>query len=304
MKEISSEQNNLILAASAEGHIRLPPAAVEKDILLTEILNDLYRNFQTNYSIALCGGTSLVKCFGVVKRMSEDLDFKLIGLKESDERLSKGSLSELKSELQKSFIGQGFSLLNKGADNSNKHFYFDLQYRSTFDQDASLRETIKIEFTVSDANHTTSISPLNTLLYKELGRPEANAKVNCISIEQTIAEKVLSFLRRSNQTIDHDPRIIRHVYDVNKILTLNPDFEMIVHCFSKAYFEDEEKFGKSNFKNIPDFIDGNLLRLMSDQNLERDFNSFVNVLTFEESMNFKDHFEGFVDLAELIARRS
>ena len=301
MKEISSEQNRLILAATAEGHIRLPPAAIEKDILLTEILNELYRNFRTNYSIALCGGTSLVKCFGVVKRMSEDLDFKLIGLSGSDGRLSKGSLSKLKGELEESFIGQGFIILNDGANNSNKHFYFDLQYKSTFDQDASLRETIKIEFTVSDAYHATSIIPSQTLLYKELARPEDNAKVNCISIEQTIAEKVLSFLRKSNRTIDHDPRIIRHIYDVNKILTLNPKLDIIVHCFSEAYFEDEEKFGKSNFENISDFIDKNLFRIRSDHNLESDFNSFVHVLTFEESMNFNDQLEGFVELAELIA---
>jgi predicted nucleotidyltransferase component of viral defense system len=89
MKTITNQERELILDLTGEGIIRLPAGVLEKDILITEVLQ--YLSLTNNFDIELifCGGTSLSKAYGIIDRMSEDLDFKSIlpsGLSRSSRR--------------------------------------------------------------------------------------------------------------------------------------------------------------------------------------------------------------------------
>ena len=77
MISISDDDNRRILEVTQLGYSRLPPAILEKDLLIVKILG-LLEAFNWGESIAVfCGGTSLSKGYGLIERMSEDVDFKL-----------------------------------------------------------------------------------------------------------------------------------------------------------------------------------------------------------------------------------
>jgi predicted nucleotidyltransferase component of viral defense system len=72
----------------------LSPAYVEKDWYITQIIN-LFENLNINdYTLVFTGGTALSKAHKLIKRVSEDLDFRII----ADKRFhSRTSLSNLKN---------------------------------------------------------------------------------------------------------------------------------------------------------------------------------------------------------------
>jgi len=61
MRTITTDERQLILDVTGEGLTPLPAAALEKDVQLI-----------------FCGGTCLSKAYGLIGRMSEDIDFKVV----------------------------------------------------------------------------------------------------------------------------------------------------------------------------------------------------------------------------------
>ena len=78
MKTITAPEHNLILDVIGEGLTPLPAAALEKDLLVTEILQRIQQLDTGEIKLVFCGGTSLSKAHGLIERMSEDIDFKVI----------------------------------------------------------------------------------------------------------------------------------------------------------------------------------------------------------------------------------
>lgn len=74
--------------------------------------------------------------------------------------------------------------------------------------------------------------------------------MNCITVAETLAEKVLSLLRRcawnwdGRQKGDFDTALVRHVYDVWRIATSHPEaLEPATRVFSSSVNKDVLEFG-------------------------------------------------------------
>jgi predicted nucleotidyltransferase component of viral defense system len=78
MKTITTQEHELILASRNEGLTNLPPGIFEKDLLLTEVLQAINTTDREDIGLVFCGGTCLSKAHGLIDRMSEDIDFKLV----------------------------------------------------------------------------------------------------------------------------------------------------------------------------------------------------------------------------------
>jgi hypothetical protein len=79
MKIISEEQKELIDAITAEGLAgNLSAFILEKDIHVTDALHALAKLQHRHIRFVFCGGTSLSKAHGLIERMSEDVDLKVV----------------------------------------------------------------------------------------------------------------------------------------------------------------------------------------------------------------------------------
>lgn len=126
----------------------------------------------------------------------------------------------------------GFPLVEypDGADNPcirDKHRYYVVGagYQTAYDEFPSLRPELKLELI-----QRQPLLPLERrefgYLYESLADlpPTATLAIDCVSIAETAAEKVLSLLRRCayqwdgyQATGEMDPALVRHVYDVAHI---------------------------------------------------------------------------------------
>ena len=104
MKTITAPEHNLILDVIGEGLTPLPAAALEKDLLVTEILQRIQPLDTGEIKLVFCGGTALSKAHGLIERMSEDIDFKVFVPEGLSRSARSKQLSQLKNQLQ--FCGQ------------------------------------------------------------------------------------------------------------------------------------------------------------------------------------------------------
>lgn len=253
MRTITAEQKQALEDLSAQGLLKsLPVQTAEKDIHITELLKALgdlrvAHNFfadmkrgetarhDTGVQLVFAGGTCLSKAHGLINRMSEDIDIKVV-LTPPDKPFSKGRGDRARlrvlHEMLPGLLEQlGFSVLKyaDGADNprvrdAHRYYIVAAGYESSYVQLPSLRPELKLE--LIQRQPLLPCEPRTFgYLYETLAglKLSAPATINCISIAETAAEKVLALLRRcawswdGHERHEVDPALVRHVFDVARI---------------------------------------------------------------------------------------
>lgn len=100
MKTITAREHDLILDVRNEGLTSLPPGIFEKDLLITEVLRTVVAVDSDGIQLVFCGGTCLSKAHGLIERMSEDIDFKLV----LPQGLSRSARSRLLSQSRSAWL--------------------------------------------------------------------------------------------------------------------------------------------------------------------------------------------------------
>jgi hypothetical protein len=145
--------------------------------------------------------------------------------------------------------------------------------------------------------------PIATLLYRDLNLEDPTFSIPCVAIEQTLAEKVLSFLRRwieAEKEQGQDYRRIRHIHDVHVLISDHLDMNKIEHVFELAVAEDVEKFATSNttFAADPKEVLEKALRNASDDSgLSDQYMRFVEELVAGDAPPFDDALSTFSRVA-------
>ena len=286
MRTITDKQQRALEDLAAEGLLRgLPVQTAEKDIHITELLKGLselqvsHNHFgdlntrggeltrhDVGIQLVFAGGTCLSKAHGLINRMSEDIDIKVL-LSPTPKPLKKGRgdrvrLIALHEVLPSLLARLGFPLLEypDGGENprirdAHRYYVVGAGYKSAYDQLPSLRPELKLELI-----HRHPLLPLEKrefgYLYESLAgiAPSTTLSIDCISVAETTAEKVLSLLRRcaykwdGHQTKgDIDPALVRHVYDVARILEQSGDSLTAARdIFPQLVMSDRDEFKGQN----------------------------------------------------------
>lgn len=347
MKKIPDALKLEIEDASNAGLLKgLPPAVIEKDIHITDVLFILSgiqqhlpvfhvdnRQRKTDSAIKLStslvfsGGTCLSKAHGIIERMSEDIDIKVM-LDDvphgyvAPKRIASSNHARLKrlhNELLQKLEGAGFRVTNvPDVDNpdikdNRRYFHVTLAYETVFATPASLRPELKLELIHRDTMLPSSSRSVGYLLAQCAPGTslEKQAELQCFAVEETLAEKVLSLLRRcawywaGHQRGEFDQALIRHIYDVWRIRAAVPgSLAKALAIFPSIVAKDVEEFGNQN----PDFVknpkvelEKALQRAKTDTGLIANFNEkLVPLLFADNAPSYEAAFAIFEDTARLL----
>ena len=151
MKTISPSQRDLIDAIVTESGGSA--ALLEKDIHVTDALKVLFALKFDKCRFVFCGGTSLSKAYGVIERMSEDVDLKIVmssnhGLSRSG---MKNYLRDVHKQVNEAMMRFGFEE-DAGRKVLNEYRYCASSwlYHSEYGASTALRPHLSLEFTVRD----------------------------------------------------------------------------------------------------------------------------------------------------------
>lgn len=259
MKGLDDNKIEAIQSAQEEGLIHLPAFMLEKDLLVRDAVAVTCRAGRTTGThIIFCGGTALSQAHEVIDRMSEDADFRIIVPPEiTGQNAKRRFLSSVKAAIQKSLEDAGFQLNGemKGR-NGNEYIMGHFAYQSAFvASDEALRPHIKLEITAFEPISTVEVKPLRTILDR-IGAPQKNPSpaplVPVVSIADTVADKIVGYLRRTAQDQvglgrgAYDDRLVRHLYDVHAILKrapLDADPARVAPLVARTVARDQETYG-------------------------------------------------------------
>ncbi len=197
---------------------------VEKDYFVSLVLKKLQK-FNTNNKIVFKGGTSLLKCYGVIERFSEDID---LSVRFNTDKVTTSERNQLKEIILNTIDNLGLMLLNKDDVKSRKDFNrYEIGYNNVFDYDEAVVRHIIVETIVVYNPFPVVQMEVNNYISKYLSennRADLLEKYEIApflmpiqKIERTFIDKLFAICDYHLQKKYN--RHSRHIYDIHKIWT-------------------------------------------------------------------------------------
>lgn len=206
------------------------PSIIVKDYYVTRIICSLSGIENECFRLVFAGGTCLSKAHRIVKRMSEDVDFK-IQLKNTGENFTNSHLiKELKNfraQIKSSLTFPDLTVVNTSTRNGGKYIQAELDYPVLFTSPDILRPHLLLEFTLSDIRLPVESLAIKTIIEDviEIDPIFSTSDICCSSIDETAMEKWVGLTRRiaaiERGYHDNDTTLVRHIYDINAIKHAN-----------------------------------------------------------------------------------
>jgi hypothetical protein len=262
------------------------PGLVEKDWHVVRVLGVIAQVDPGGMMPAFSGGTSLSKGWELIKRFSEDIDFKVGEPPAASASAGRRARGNYRERILKAPVGAGFALEGKPeAGNDGRFFAADIGYGAQFGAGQGLRPHIRIEVSFRAPAVPPIARPIRSLIAAAAREPAGVAAFPCIDIVETAADKLSALawrvrVRRRGERKD-DPTIIRHLHD---LAALEPALESAAKFRKLVLAAVAADVGRGGEKNPP--IDpvvifaGMLERLESDPLWAREYEDFVRSVSF------------------------
>lgn len=307
MNKISLQLADDIREARDLGKTRFAEAALEKDFHISTVLNLATQLNQENYSLIFCGGTSLVKAHHMIERMSEDVDFKIVLAEGLSTSAKRKVLSRIKKDFAELVNASDFAQGDYRAQNNNSYFSLTIGYDSVFEKTSALRPEIKVEFTTATTALPPQLLTATTLIGDLLPEHSFPVEVVCLSLEETAAEKVVSFLRRNlpsfrEQTGQYEGQLVRHIYDVHMLSQSGIDLSLARESVHFAYTSDAQRYANTStaFAHNPRSELLASLAQLNTEEIARNYDLFVADLLSSEGPPLEEALDSFVSVAHAL----
>ena len=286
-KPLSAE----ILQGLAE-ELAINPAFLEKDWYATQALRIVQGLNSPTFTAIFSGVTCLSKGYGLIKRFSEDLDFRVQGTEIESRSARREYVDKIIDTLTKT---QLFKEIAVKKEDQSYRAILTLTYPHLFEQDQSLRPHIKIELIFNPVALETQLKPIQSLADQFLHTDNATFEVVCISPIETAAEKLSALLWRTLYAKqDFDPTLLRHLYDLASLKDLlSANKTQFSNLLEQIYNADQSKWqSQYHFETLPKAIQQLHRVLVSEPKYKKAYQSFVqnmcydtDTLSFEKSLD-------------------
>ncbi len=226
---------------------------LEKDWHVSNVIKALSEFKHESFESIFCGGTSLLKGYKIIKRFSEDVDFRILNL--SGTHSTRGNRRAFRDELIEHLSNipeLEFDTDNIISRDSSRFFCITASYPKRFGDHQSIRSELKLEGTF--VNNTLpgleekEIKPI----IGEYIEIENISSIRCLSLLETTADKssalVWRVLSRNRNEEGDDPSLIRHLYDLQGLYGQFENFDEIVSETQSRYQRDRRR----GLDDIPD----------------------------------------------------
>jgi predicted nucleotidyltransferase component of viral defense system len=205
-------------------HFGLPaPSLVEKDWHVVRALAAIAAADTSPFKLVFGGGTALSRAHGLIRRMSEDIDLRVV----SAGKPSRRALRTLRETVTKALQDAGFAFdpanpAHRKTMYEGNYTIYRLPYAPAAPGKGVLRPEIQIETAVFPLRRAAVVCAVSSFVAEAYGRGAELATIECTSIPETAAEKLVALTRRAGAELTglrktRDPTLVRHVYDLHII---------------------------------------------------------------------------------------
>jgi predicted nucleotidyltransferase component of viral defense system len=219
-----NDKPNLQELLEVQEHFGLPgPALVEKDWYVVKALAAIAALDIGEFRLVFGGGTSLSRAYKLTKRMSKDVDLKIV----CDKTPSRGALRRLRGAITDALLGAGF-VFDPEKEHHRVTMYegrytkYRLPYAAIAEGKGILRPDVQIETAVFPLWHHAVDKPVISFVAEAYGREPELPNIACSSLLEIAAEKLVALTWRAGSELaglreQRDPSLVRHIYDLHMI---------------------------------------------------------------------------------------
>jgi predicted nucleotidyltransferase component of viral defense system len=296
------------------------PAIIEKDYWVVALLAELVEVSSDYHQMVFSGGTALAKSNVKILRMSEDVDIKLIPNQAFDDlsrAKKKATRKKYINDIEQTITqSKRFTIEERSVRDEYRYVELELRYPQQFSQAPCLRPIIKLELMETIPLLDVEPRRIQSLVSEMYKQPQEVSSFDCISIQATLVEKVISMLRRTmsvkrNSERKDDPTLVRHIYDVYCITKAEAqkeeiDCHALAPLFNTVLQEDIKRFGSQHTEFVAEpkqELQLGLQELEENPVFRERFKDFVTPMVFNtEPPDFDTCFASFKSKAESLIK--
>lgn len=228
MPSCNLSDDTLRIFREVQSFFRLPSVGlVEKDLHVVRVIAALAGLDAAPFDLVFGGGTALARAHRLVRRMSEDVDFKIVSRAAAPVSRSalRRQLDGLRPRVSAALQAAGFAFdpADKAvtwARDEGHYAVWQLPYPSDSGARDGLRPTIKVELTHAPLRRVAVRLPVRSFVAEATRKPPEVPELACVSVVETAAEKLVSLTRRTAMEVagtsrDPDATLVRHIYDLH-----------------------------------------------------------------------------------------
>lgn len=200
---------------------------VEKDIHVVQAIAALTTVDAAPFKLIFGGGTALARAHKLVRRMSEDVDFKAVPtpatpISRSALRRERGALRD---RVTAALLSAGFAFdpndpTQCRSRDENSYTIYQLPYKHAAGAEQGLRPAIQVELNHTTLRRAPVLLPVSSFVAEAMNRAPEVPAIACASLAETTAEKLVSLTRRTAMELAGasrapDPALVRHIYDLH-----------------------------------------------------------------------------------------
>ena len=195
------------------------PGLIEKDWHVVRALGVIAKVDTAGMMPAFSGGTSLSKGWELIKRFSEDIDFKVGEPPASSASRARRERTAYRERVLEALAGADFDLVEKPlVRDVSRFFSANLAYRAEFEAGRGLRPNIRVEMSFDAPALAPVARPIRSLIAAAQHEPHEIKSFLCVDPVETAADKLSALawrvLARDRGSPKDDPTIIRHLHDL------------------------------------------------------------------------------------------
>lgn len=270
------------------------PALVEKDVQVARALAAIVALDTGPLRLVFGGGTALSRAHRLIRRMSEDIDLKIV----ADEPPSRAALRQLRQAITEALLVAGFQFDPANPDhltarNESRYTLYRLPYAPTTEGQGVLRPAIQIETSVWPLRQPTVELQVRSFYAEAFQQPAEVARIACVSIQETAAEKFVALTRRIAAERDlavdqRDSTLARHIYDLHA-LREHYDLDAVAAMIPVIMQSDAEAFGNQHPSYRDDPVRETLraiATLEADADYAREYDRFQRLMVYGDSIDY------------------
>ena len=267
------------------GALGTRPGLIEKDWHVVRALGVLSMMEHQDIRPVFSGGTSLAKGWGLIKRFSEDIDFKVAMPPTKTKAEGRRLRSSYREEVLALLTRNDFQLAEDPlVGNESQFFSVGLAYPSRFEAGQGLRPHIRVEMSFHAPALLPIDRPISSIIALAGKEPPEVAAFPCVDPVETAADKLSTLAwrvcARERGSANDDPTIIRHLHDL-AALESHIRGESEFPALARQTVEDDSgRGGEGVPADARERFSVMLERLGSDRLWEREYEAFVLQVSF------------------------
>lgn len=234
----------------------IPADFIRKDYFVTQVIHALTQINDDYFELIFQGGTSLSKGYQVIRRMSEDVDFR-VTQKSKATLLGKvarrNKLRDFRYTLVNALKNTGFTVSDKDTRVLYEGRFMSIQAKfSDSEKIAYLKPHVAIDCFLSELALTPITKDITTLIKTSLGNEcdHLILPVSCVALDETAAEKWVALTRRiantKKKSRQSDKDLVRHLYDLYQLKIQGLLSGSYLSLVQKIIEKDKSQFKKLN----------------------------------------------------------